>query len=87
MRKTTRRRFSYEKFQAQEEGATVMEGGSPHKEYSSATRFHRNNSTATAIEWEPERAQTPPSHRPIQQTGTCHQHLTFQSSASYRNYE
>ena len=87
MRKTTRRRFSYEKFQAQEEGATVMEGAGPYQEHSTATRFHRNNSTATATEWELERAQTPLSHRPIQQTGICHQHLTFQSSASYRNYE
>jgi hypothetical protein len=31
MRKKTRGRFSYDKFQAQEEGATVMEGGVPYQ--------------------------------------------------------
>jgi hypothetical protein len=82
MRKKTRGRFSYDKFQTQEEGATVIEGGGQYQEYSTATRFHRNNSTAKATEWQSERAQTPLSHRPIQQTGICLQHLTFQSSAS-----
>jgi hypothetical protein len=87
MRKKIRGRFSYDKFQAQEEEATMMEVGGPYQEYSTATRFHRNNSTAAATDWEPEGAQTLLSHRPIQQTGIYHQHFTFQSSASYRNYE
>jgi len=51
MRTKTRGRFSYDKLQAREEEATMMEGGGPRQEYSTATHFHRNNSTATATGW------------------------------------
>jgi len=51
MRTKTRGRFSYDKLQAREEEETMMEGGGPHTENSTATHFHRNNSTQTATGW------------------------------------